>query len=184
MARTSDDEKDVFLLTRIAGGDIAAMRALYDSHSDAVHRFVRTRISNEFEIADIAQETMLSVWRSASRFEGRSTVRSWILGIARNKATDYLRRYGHVTLAEPDETVASDEPDAETVIAASEDAERVLACVEKLPERQRATVHLAFYEDLTYAQIAEIENVPSGTIKTRIFHAKKLLMGCLSKVRD
>lgn len=184
MREAADHEHDALLLNRIAEGDVDAMQALYIAHSDAVQRFVHTRIRDENEVADITHETMLSVWRVASKFERRSTVRSWILSIARNKATDYLRKQTRVTLAEPDETVLDDEPDAETVIAASEDAKRVRACVDKLPERQRSIVHLAFFEDLSYAQIADVEAVPEGTVKTRVFHAKKLLLRCLSGLRD
>jgi RNA polymerase sigma-70 factor (ECF subfamily) len=176
-----DDEHDAVLLARIAEGDMAAMRALYLAHADALHRFVRVRIRDGSEIADIVHETMLGVWRGAGGFEGRSTVRSWIFGLARHKATDHLRRQARIRLDGPDETVPDDEPSVETVIAASQDAERVRLCVGKLPQRQRAAIHLAFFEDLTYAQISEAEGVPEGTIKTRIFHAKKLLMRCLSR---
>ena len=168
------------MLARVAAGDMAAMREIYLAHADAVHRFVRTRLRDEFEIADIVHETMLSVWRGAAGFERRSTVRSWILSLARNKVIDHLRKQARVTLEEPDETLPAADPDAEAVMAAAEDARRVRACVDQLPDRQRAVVHLAFFEDLGYAQIAAIEQIPEGTIKTRIFHAKKLLMRCLS----
>lgn len=184
MPEARDDEHDALLLTRIAGGDVTAMRALYLAHAEAVQRFVHTRVRDEFEVADVTHETMLSVWRAASSFERRSTVRSWILSLARNKATDFLRKQTRVTLAEPDETVPDDEPDVETVIAASEDAKRVRACVDKLPERQRSIVHLAFFEDLSYSEISDVEAVPEGTVKTRIFHAKKLLLRCLSGLRE
>ncbi|MEL6678876.1 MAG: sigma-70 family RNA polymerase sigma factor, partial [Pseudomonadota bacterium] len=85
------------------------------------------------------------------------------------------------TLAEPDETIAGDDPDVETVLTAAEDAKRLRACVEDLPDRQRAVVHLAFFEDMTCAEISTVEGIPEGTVKTRIYHAKKLLMRCLSR---
>lgn len=177
-----NDEQDKLWLTRIAERDVAAMRELYLAHAEAVQRFVRTRVNDDFEATDITHETMLSVWRGAAGFERRSSVRSWILTLARNKAVDHIRKQARVTLAETDETLPSDEPDVETVIAASEDAQRVRKCVDELPERQRVVVHLAFFEDLSYAQIAEVENAPEGTIKSRFFHAKKLLMRCLSSL--
>jgi RNA polymerase sigma-70 factor (ECF subfamily) len=180
MSEMTDDERDLALLERVAGGDMSAMRALYLTHSEAVQRFVRLRVHDDFDVADIVHDTFLSVWRGASGFQRQAKVRSWIFSIARNKAVDHIRRRSRVTLVEQDDTLPLDEPDVETVIAASQDARRVRACVDKLSERQRAVVHLAFYEDLTYAQIAEIEDTPEGTIKTRIFHAKKLLMRCLS----
>ena len=181
MSERRDEDRDTFVLAQIAAGDMAAMRALYMAHAEAVRRFVLTRLRDEFEVADIVHETMLSVWRAAVGFEGRSTVRSWILSLARNKVIDHLRKQAKVSLAEPDENAPAEDPDAEAVVAATQDAQRVRACVEKLSERQRAVVHLAFFEDLSYPEIAAIENSPEGTVKTRIFHAKKLLMRCLSR---
>lgn len=175
------DDRDSDLLSRIAAGDMVSMRALYMAHAEAVRRFVRTRTGDEFEAADIVHDTMLAVWRSAASFDGRSSVRSWILTLARNKAVDLVRKQSRVSLAEPDETIPDDDPDPETIVSAAEDAARVRACVAELPDHHRVVVHLAFFEDLTYAQIATVENVPEGTIKTRIFHAKRLLMHCLSR---
>ena len=181
MNATADENRDTELLARVAAGDMAAMRALYLAHADAVQRFVRTRLRDEFEVADIVQETMLSVWRGAAGFEQRSTVRGWMLTLARNKIIDHVRKQARMSVAEPDEAIPADDPDPEAVIAAAEDAGRVRDCVEKLSDRQRAVVHLAFFEELSYPEIAVIENVPEGTVKTRVFHAKKLLMRCLSR---
>lgn len=181
MNAISEEERDTDLLARVAAGDMAAMRALYMAHAAAVQRFVRTRLRDEFAVADIVQDTMLSVWRGAAGFEQRCTIRAWILSLARNKMIDHLRKQTRQASAEPDESIPSEDPDAEAVVVAAEDARRVRACVDALSDRQRAVVHLAFFEDLSYPEIAAIEKVPEGTVKTRIFHAKKLLMRCLSR---
>jgi RNA polymerase sigma-70 factor (ECF subfamily) len=172
---------DEALLQRIGSGDMTAMKALYETHADAVRRFVRARIRDEFEAADIVHDTMMAVWRSADSFTGRSSVRSWMLSIAHNKTVDHVRKQSRVTLAEPDDTIPDDDPDAETVISAAQDAAQVRACIAELSEAHRSAVHLAFYEDLTCGEIAEVQGVPTGTIKTRIFHAKKLIMRCLER---
>ena len=171
---------DIEILARVAQGDVAAMRTLYLRHSEALQRFVASRLRDKFEVADVVHNTMLEVWRSAGRFEGRSNVRSWMFSIARFKTIDHIRKQSRTELAAPDEDLPDETPDAEAVIAASQDAARVRDCVDKLAGHQRVAVHMAFFEDMTYAEIAEIEDVPQGTIKTRIFHAKKLLMRCLS----
>lgn len=160
---------------------MSAMRELYLAHADAVRRFVRSRVRDDFEAADIVHDTMLAVWRNASGFQQRASVRTWILSIARNKTLDHIRKQSRVKLAEPDETIPDDDPSAETVIGAAQDAARVRACVDELSEAHRAAVHLAFFEDMTCAEIAEVEQVPAGTIKTRIYHAKKLIMRCLER---
>lgn len=179
--RNLNDEADAQLVIRVAQGDMIAMREIYDTYADVVHRFLQTRLRDEFEIFDIVHETMLSVWRGASKFEGRSSVRSWIITLARNKAVDYVRKQSRLSLAEPDVEIPDDEPDAEAIIAASQDAARLRACLDGLSESQRIVVHLAYFDDLTCRQISEVEAIPEGTVKTRIYHAKKLLMRCLSR---
>lgn len=181
MVNEQQSQTDIELVKQIANGDLTAMRALYLAHADAVRRFVRSRVRDEFEAADIVHETMLAVWRGAARFQGRASVRSWVFSIAQNRAIDHIRKQARVTLAEPDETVPDGAPDAETVIAAAQDAARLRNCVDELSETHRAAVHLAFYEDMTCAEVAEVEQVPVGTIKTRIYHAKNLIMRCLER---
>jgi RNA polymerase sigma-70 factor (ECF subfamily) len=84
-------------------------------------------------------------------------------------------------LAEPDEALPDEAaPDPEAVAAAASDAARVRGCIQGLSEAHRSAIHLAFYQELPYGDIAEIEGVPVGTIKTRILHAKRLLMHCLA----
>lgn len=176
-----EPSQDAALLKRVADGDMTAMKALYMAHAATVTRFVRVRVRDDAEAADIVHDTMLSVWRSAKSFEGRASVLSWILTLARNRTVDHIRKHARVTLGAPDEEIPDDDPNPEAVLAASQEADRLRACVEELPERQRAVIHLAFYEDMTCAQIADIETVPEGTVKSRIYHAKQLLMRCLSR---
>lgn len=168
------------LIARIAQGDKQAMKLLYDRHSDALFRFITVRLRDRFEAADVLQDTFLEVWRSAARFEGRSAPRTWMFGIARNRALDRMRRTGRETPAEPDETIADDAPNPEAIALAASDARSLRACLDGLSESHRSAIELAFYQDLAYREIAEIENVPAGTIKTRILHAKQLLKHCLS----
>lgn len=172
---------DADLLGRIAAGDKAAMKALYERHSDALYHFVRGRLGDAFEAADVMQDTFVEVWRHADRWQGRSTVKTWIFGIARNKAVDRVRRAVRTEVREPDDTLPDEDPTPEAIIAAASDAARVRACIGELGEAMRTAVRLAFFDDLSYPEIAEVEGVPLGTIKTRIHHAKKLLMRCITR---
>ncbi|MEM7743304.1 MAG: sigma-70 family RNA polymerase sigma factor [Pseudomonadota bacterium] len=181
MRATEEESDDARLVARVAQGDMIAMKTLYQRHSEAVLRFVRSRLRDQFEASDVVHNTMLDVWRGAGRFEGRSSVRSWILSIARYKTVDHVRKQSRVELGEADEEIPDDSPNPEAVLAVAQDAARVRACVEELPAHQRSAVHLAFFEEMTYGEIAAVSDVPEGTIKTRIYHAKKLLMRCLSR---
>jgi RNA polymerase sigma-70 factor (ECF subfamily) len=174
---------DASLLARVGKGDKAAMRLLYERHSDAVYHFIRARLRDPFEAADVMQEVFLETWRAAARFEGRAAARTWILGIARNKAVDRVRRDGRIVHGELDPELRDEAPDPEAVAAAASDAARVRECIGRLSDAHRSAIHLAFYQELPYGDIAAVEGVPVGTIKTRILHAKRLLMHCLAGFR-
>lgn len=177
-----DDPTDAELLQRVAQGDMGAMKALYLRHATALTRFVTQYVRDHATAADVVQTTMLEVWRSADRFEGRSEARTWMLAMAKFKAIDHIRRQSKLSVVDPQSAAFEDvdAQNAESIVAAAQDAAQLRDCVARLPDQQRAAIHLAFFQDLTYAEVADIEGVPEGTIKTRIFHAKKLLMRCLT----
>lgn len=174
--------QDKELLSLIARGDKAAMKALYQRHEASLYHFIRSRLGDAFEASDVMQEAFLEVWRSAARYRGQSSVKTWLFGIARNKSVDRIRKANRMTLRDtPDETIPDDSPSPLDVIEAASDTQRVQECLKKLPQVQLNAVRLAFFDDLTYPEAAEVEGVPVGTIKTRIFHAKKALMHCLAR---
>ncbi|MAC79987.1 MAG: RNA polymerase [Rhodobacteraceae bacterium] len=174
--------QDTDLVARIGQGDRRAMKELYERHQAGMFRFVQSRLGDAFEAADVMQETFLEVWRTATRFQGKSSVKTWLYGIARNKAVDRVRKAQRTSLRDTvDDTIADDSPSPQAVMEAANDAARVKACMDKLPDAQKNAIRLTFYEDLSYPEASEVEGVPVGTIKTRIFHAKKLLMRCLTR---
>jgi len=180
----SIDKSEDNLLECVSYGDRAAMKTVYDRYSEPICGFVTNWLADPSEAADIMHETMLEVWRSADRFSGRSSVKTWIFAIARNKAIDRNRKGARVTVQNADPDISDDAPDPHAVTVAFQDAKKVRACIEKLSPAHRSVIHLAFFEDLTYREIAVAEGTPIGTIKTRMMHAKALLMRCLSGNKD
>lgn len=170
---------DTELVLQIADGQKSALREIYDRYSRALGLFAKSWLHDPYEASDVVQETMLELWRSADRFKGKSSVKTWLFSIARNKAVDRNRRGSRTVLQDEEPDLVDENPDPQAVAEAFQDAERVRACVESLSPSQRAAIHLAFYEDLSYPEIAALEKRPVGTIKTRIMHAKTLLMRCL-----
>jgi len=173
--------QDLELMSQIANGDRKAMRAFYDEYSDAIYRFAKVWLADPLDASDIMHETMMEVWKSAGRFGGRSSVKTWVFSITKNKSIDRNRKGTRTVLQDPDPNIVDESPTPHAVVEAFQDAKRVRECVEALSPAHRSAVHMAFYEDLTYREIAEMENCPTGTIKTRIMHAKKLLMHCLEQ---
>ncbi|MFK7870916.1 MAG: RNA polymerase sigma factor [Roseobacter sp.] len=170
---------DIDLVRQIGLGDKRAMHAFYLRHNQAIFAFAMSRSGNSELASDCVHDTMLDVWRTAARFAGKSTVKTWLFAIARNKLVDALRKIGKLSFVEevPDHEDTAPNPEA-AAIAAAENA-RLHHCIEGLSGTQRSAIRLAFLEDLSYPEVAEVEAVPVGTIKTRIYHAKQALMRCL-----
>jgi RNA polymerase sigma-70 factor (ECF subfamily) len=173
--------EEAMLIAGIARGREQDLVEFYRRYQGRVYAFLLRRLGDAADAAEAANEVMLEVWRSAARFEGRSRPLTWVLGIAQHKALDRVRRAAsrpHSAEIDPD-ALADESAGAAELIARAQDAERLRHCIERLPEAQRAVVHLAFYEDLGYGEIAAILECPEGTVKTRMFHARRGLKRCL-----
>ncbi|ABV94162.1 RNA polymerase [Dinoroseobacter shibae DFL 12 = DSM 16493] len=172
---------DIDLVAQIGMGDKRAMHALYLRYNDAIYAFSLSRAGNPELASDCVHDTMLDVWRTAAKFQGRSSVKTWLFSIARNKLVDALRKRGKHAYVEDVPEVEDTAPNPEAAAIAAAERARLHHCLEGLSGPQRAAVRLAFLEELTYPEVAEIEAVPVGTIKTRIHHAKRALMRCLER---
>lgn len=173
-------QTDGFLIQRIAGGDRQALAALYRAFEKPVYRFIAARLNDPHEAADILHEVFLDIWRVAASFEGRSQVRTWIFGIAYRKVIDAHRRRRRVELTDEVPETGDNADSAEAGFGAAQEAAHLRYCLGRLSDDHRSAISLAFYEDLSCAEIAAIAGVPEGTIKSRLFHARKLLQHCLS----
>jgi len=170
-------------LERIAGGSEQAMADFYKAFESRVYAFALTRLNDPHAAADIVNEVMMAVWQGAHRFQGNAKVSTWLLSITQNKVVDTMRKRKMSQQDELDE----DLPDTEAqgtadMIANAQDAERLRECMARLSGQQHEVVHLAFFEDLTYGEIASIVGCPEGTVKTRMFHAKGNLKRCLRRL--
>ena len=172
------------LLPRVGKGDKTALATLYRALETPLYRFIRSRLNDPHEAADLLHDVFIEVWRSADRFEGRSQVKTWVFGIAYRKVIDSFRKSGRVDLPGEVPEQIDETADAEACVLAVQEAAHVRHCMDQLGTDHRAAVALAFYEDMSYSQIAEVVDAPEGTIKTRVYHAKKLLMRCLSGLID
>lgn len=175
-----DDQQ---LLLAIASGDTNAVDDFYHRHQARVYRYLLSKMNDSFAAADILNEVMFEVWRSAARFEGRAKVTTWLLGIAHHKVVDYWRKQGKREFIELDDDMVDETAsvDQEQVLAAARDATLLRACLKKLSAQHSEILHLVFFEELDYGEIAGILQIPEGTVKSRVFHAKKLMKEQLAK---
>ena len=168
------------LMARIADGDRDAFGDLYRLLEKPIYRFLTSKLNDPFEAGDLLHEVFMEVWRSAGRFEGRSTVRTWMMGIAYRKAMDRFRKSSRTQLTDEVPDMPDDAAPAVERIAEGQESGHLRACIDELSAPQRYAVELAFFEELTYREIADAAGVPEGTIKTRVYHAKQLLKRCLT----
>jgi len=171
------NESDLALLQRIAAGDKAALHELYLAYYHRVLRFVK-RITGSLELAqEGVNDVMLTVWRSGVSFQGRSSVSTWIMGIAYRVALKQLERNKRWSsrfgfdLADFD-----DRPEAAVEPSEHSDLHDVLEkALGELSPEQRAVVELTYFQGCSYDEIARIAACPVNTVKTRMFHARAKL---------
>lgn len=170
------------LIARMARGDQAALAELYRLMAPQVHAFALRRLSHPDEAREVTVDTLHEVWKGAATFRGDALVRTWIFGIARHKLLDRLRQrpaLRSVAIEEVSEILPSEDASAFDAIAQRQRAAHVAHCMERLSADHRECVRLVFFHDLGLAEVAEIQDCPEGTVKTRLFHARRHLKRCL-----
>ena len=169
-------ESDTELIARIRAGDQLALQALYARHNVKVFRFALRLLRSEPSAEDVVSEVFTDVWRSPANFEGRSEASTWVLAIARNKAYSMLRRKREQELDEDAAAETADPGDDPEVVLQKKDKGEILrACIERLSAEHREVIDLVYYHDKSIEEIAEIVGAPEGTVKTRVFYARRKL---------
>jgi RNA polymerase sigma-70 factor (ECF subfamily) len=153
-------------------GDQASVTTLYDRYGGAAYGLAY-RITNDGTLAeDVVQEAFVSIWKQCDRFDAnRGHVRSWLLTIVHHKAIDMVRRRSNRaerSLPDGIEDLVARSPGPAALAEMNHDAATVREAVAQIPEEQRKTVLLAYFEGLTHIEIAERMQVPLGTVKSRL----------------
>jgi len=168
---------DIDLVTAAQGGDRAALEALLRRHQPRIHAVCRRLAGNDADADDAAQEALVAVVRGLSRFDGRSSVGTWIYRIATNASFDELRRRRR--RPEPVDADLHDRP--ATGSAVDDTAQRldVDDALLQLPLEFRAAVVLRDLCGLDYAEIAEVLDIPAGNVRSRISRGRAALVPLL-----
>jgi len=162
-----DHRDDAALIARLRAGDQNAMADLYDRYSAVVYGVALRVLANTTAAEDVVQEIFLQLWRNPQAFDAnRGRLAPWLAVIARNRAIDHLRRRP----AEEDiaELPISTGIDLEGEAAQKLAVDKVRGALAQLPQEQRTTLEMAFFEGMTHTEIAGKTGEPLGTVKTRI----------------
>ncbi|HEY0215964.1 MAG TPA: ECF RNA polymerase sigma factor SigK [Cellulomonas sp.] len=175
---TADDA-----LARVAGGDLTAFTELYDALSPAVHGTALAVLRDPDHAAEVTQEVMVEVWRTAARYDARrGSARAWATTMAHRRAIDRVRAVQAQRTR--DQQVLDADPQRPFDVVAEEvegtlEAERVRHCMGGLTDTQREAVALAYYDGRSYREVAEHLEAPLPTVKSRIRDGLIRLRDCL-----
>jgi RNA polymerase sigma-70 factor (ECF subfamily) len=182
---------DAELVSRAQRGDPTAFSELVERYQDRVYNLCYRMCHNHADALDLAQSTFLRALQALPRFEVRAKFFTWLFRIAVNQALSHRRaRRRQPTLSlrwsddedeRPFEPPAVDDDDPSQTMARSELHARLEAALGKLDEEFRAAVVLRDVEELDYAAIAEILEVPVGTVKSRIYRGRMMLRELLEQ---
>ena len=165
----------------VARGDQTAFEELYDRLAGPVYGLIRKVLRDPAQSEEVAQEVLLEVWRTASRFEpGRGSAATWVMTMAHRRAIDRVRseassaRRERKVLPGP---VSGD--DVAELVETALDRQRVRRCLGTLTSLQAESIKLAYYGGYTHTQVAELLGVALGTVKTRIRDGMIRMRDCM-----
>ena len=172
---------DIEALKQVANGDKRGLETLYNRHSGRAFKFLFRLTGNRAAAEDLTHDVFLEIWKSAKRFEGRSSVATWILSIARYKALDAGRKQR--ALGEHD-LPPNPEPSPEAKAMQASSSDYMRTCMMALSQEHREIIDLVYFHEKSVKEVSEILDIPEATVKTRMFYARKKLKEMLQTEGD
>ena len=170
-------------VTAATAGDEAARAWLVQRYTPVVFRFSLRMLRDEQDARDATQDTLVKVLRALDRYDDRWRFSTWVIGIARNTCIDEFRKRRRRSSHEAPET-ADDGPGPELLVARSRWAERLHSALDTLAPLYRDILVLYHFEHLKYQEIADVLDIPIGTVMNRIFRARRKLRAAYSESID
>ncbi len=173
MYESADDNH---LMARIARADETAMETLFTRHQGRVFGFIHRILRNDALAEELTNEVFMEVWRGARNYQGRSSATTWVLSIAHYRSLNVLRKKREQNWDEDDAIQIADERDDPEVAAQKADKGAILhKCSNALSPMHREIIDLVYFHEMSIKEASEVLDVPEGTVKTRLFKARKRL---------
>ena len=183
MAKTEQTDTELFNL--YIAGDKDAFREIVTRYKDMLYGFLRRFLNQQDIVEEVFQETFLQLYKSRESFDSNRSLRPWLFTIAANKARDTLRKQQRNntislgTIGEPSDLTTDDVLNSLTSyeitpydeVTKTETAEKVRGIIEDMPSNLKEILLLAYFEQFSYKQMAQILSIPIGTVKSRLHTA-------------
>jgi RNA polymerase sigma-70 factor (ECF subfamily) len=171
-----DAASDESLIRRIAAGDQLAMRTLFARHRIPLYRWLLRIVRDETTAEDLLSDVFLDVWRQAASFQGRASVSTWLLAIARYKALSARRARVDAQLDERiASTVADPADNPEAALQEKNRSKMLRDSLASLSPEHGEVIDLVYYHGKSVKEVADIIGVGEATVKTRMFYARRKL---------
>lgn len=175
--------KEAVVIHRVLRGDVDSFRLLVERYQGPVIRMIRNITGDSYICEDIAQDVFFTAYKKLGTFDpGRSSFSTWLFTIARNRSINAVKKKSALTVSALPEPVTHNNPSDN--LANQELCAELDRVLETLPGRQKRAFVLAELERLSYREIAQIEGVRIGTVKSRINRAKKKLRSVLERIEE
>lgn len=173
----AQDDREVVAL--VQAGDRAAFSRLVEGHQRMVHALALRMTGSPAEADDVTQQSFMNAFRNIDRFRGEATFKTWIYGIALNECRMHHRRSGRLVSVESVREVVAAPVEGDVL-----GRQHLGMLVERLPDKQRATVRLRIRDDLSFREIGALIGSSEASAKVNFFHAMKKLRGWIAKTEE
>jgi len=177
-----DDATALQLLERVRKGEMEAFAELFRAINRRVFLFAKHRLGDREDAEEVLNDTAMELWQHPNRFRGDSRFMTYVLGIANNKANTLLRRRGRFEDDPPEdlEDFPDSEPTPYDAVWRKQKLTAIAQCMERLPERQRTIVYLAYFEDLSREEIGRIVDCEENAVRQYLHQALRKMRGWLT----
>ena len=174
--RGAESTSDEMLIAQMAAGHKGAMRILFARHQLKIYHFVLRIVRDAALAEDVVSEVFIDAWQHAGRYEGRSSVSTWLLGIARHKALTACNRRTSETLdCEMALNVVDPANNPEAELGQKDTGTVIRRCLAMLSPEHAEIIDLVYYQEKSIKEIVDLLGIPDNTVKTRMFYARKRL---------
>lgn len=178
-------QSDLELIKTALKGDNVSFARLLDKYYDSIYYMLLTRVKSEIDAEDLTMETFGKAFNSLTQYTPEFAFSTWLFRIATNNYIDFLRKSKKQTYSieqciegnEQDTAaqISTTNPNPEELIIKEQKAEVLLEIIETLKPRYRQLIHLRYYKEYSYEEIAQHLDLPLGTVKAQLYRARELL---------